>query len=425
MRLRRNPAEDLDVLLEIEPLGRFSRRRWIRAVAVGVLIAVLAGAVALYLSWRNGDGLRYVTGTAHRGDLEVIVTATGSIQPTTRVDVSSELSGIVRRVLVDFNSAVTAGQVLAELDTAKLLATVENSRAKLAAAQAKVAEAEVTVRESEREYARKRSLAGSRITSERDIDIARAVHYRATAVLESARAEVGVAEADLRLNETNLAKAFIRSPIDGVVLQRSVDPGQTVASSFQAPILFSIAEDLTQMEVQVDVDEADIGQVREGQNATFSVDAYPDRRFPATIRELRFASETIQGVVTYKAVLTVDNEERLLRPGMTATADIVAREVTDALLVPNGALRFSPPAVEPPPQEVGFFRRLLPAPRFRAPSQPPATEAARQVWVLENGIPQAVRVVVGASDGSFTEIVDGALEPGTDVVVDSITPAAR
>lgn len=426
MRLRRNPAEDLDVLLDLEPSGRSSRRRWMKVLAAVALIAAVAGGIALLQSLSSGDGVRYVTDTVRRGDIKVLVTATGSVQPTTKVDISSELSGTIRQVHVDFNSPVTAGQVLAELDTAKLVATVENSRARLAAARAKVAEAEVTVVESEREYTRKRSLAGSRITSERDIDIARAVHQRATAALDSARAEVGVAEADLRLNETNLAKAFIRSPINGVVLQRAVDPGQTVASSFQAPILFSIAEDLTQMEVQVDVDEADIGKVREGQHATFSVDAYPERHFPATIRELRFASETIQGVVTYKAVLTVDNRELLLRPGMTATADIVVREVTDALLVPNAALRFSPPVAESPPQKDGLLRRLLPGPpRFRAASKPPSAEGPRQVWVLKGDVPHAIPVVTGSSDGAATEIVDGALEPDVEVIVDSITAAAR
>ena len=205
--------------------------------------------------------MRYVTEPATRGNLTVIVTATGSVQPTNKVDVSSELSGTIRKVLVDYNSPVKAGQVLATLDTDKLVATLNSSRAKLAAAQAKAAEAEVTVGEKERELARNKALASTQAVSARDHDQAKAAYDRAITSLASARADVDVAAADLDLGETNLAKASITSPINGVVLTRNVDPGQTVASSLQAPVLFSIAEDLKQMELRVDVDEADVGKV--------------------------------------------------------------------------------------------------------------------------------------------------------------------
>ena len=206
------------------------------------------------------------------------------------------------------------------------------------------------------------------------------------------------------------------------MLQRNVDPGQTVASTLQAPVLFAIAEDLAQMEVQVDVDEADVGKVEEGQMATFSVDAYPDRRFPATIRELRFASETVQGVVTYKAVLSVDNSELLLRPGMTATAEIVVDEVQEALLVPNAALRFSPPADTSADERGGYLGGLLPGPpRFRAPSAPEETGPARQVWVMRDGAPAAVAIMTGATDGNRTEVKEGEIEEGEVVIVDVAT----
>ena len=267
-----------------------------RPTGPGLWYLVAAGCtVLLVLLWlviggSSGTATQYLTDPVTRGALTVIVTATGSVQPTNQVDVSSELSGIVRSVHVDYNSPVKIGQVLAELDTDKLKATVDSSRAKLAAAKAKVAEAEATVAEKELDYNRKQALVERRITSNLDFEVARAAYRRAVAVLESMRAEVAVAEADLKLNETNLAKASIYSPINGVVLARNVDPGQTVASSFQAPILFSIAEDLTQMEIQVDVDEADVGRVNEGQKATFTVDTYPDRKFQAEIRQLRFGS---------------------------------------------------------------------------------------------------------------------------------------
>ena len=418
----REPAEDIDALLGLGPSsGTALVARWKKPVIIGGLVAAALVAFLLVYWGRSVDATGFVTAPVTRGDLEVIVTATGSVQPTNQVDVSSELSGIVRKVLVDYNSPVKVGQVLAELDTDKLEATVANARAKLNAAKAKVNEAEATVVETKRIYERKRTLTAREISPAHELDLANAAHDRAVASLASARAEVEVAEADLRMKETDLAKACICSPINGVVLKRNVDPGQTVASALQAPVLFSIAEDLKQMEVQVDVDEADVGKVEEGQTATFTVDAYPDRRFPATIRELRFAAETVQGVVTYKAVLTVDNTELLLRPGMTATAQITVHEVESALLVPNAALRFSPPAEDAAAQG-SFLKKLLPGmPQFRPPSAPEETGAARQVWVLRDGAPAAVAVVMGATDGNRTEVRDGELEEGEAVIIDLAT----
>lgn len=416
----REPAEDIDALLGLGSSSALAR--WRKPAIIGGLVAAALGVVLLFYWGQSDHATRYVTAAVTLGDLEVVVTATGSVQPTNQVDLSSELSGIVRKVLVDYNSPVEVGQVLAELDTDKLEATVESARAKLNAAKAKVNEAEATVLETKREYERKRTLAAREISPAHELDAASAAHDRAVAALASARAEVGVAEADLRLEETDLAKACICSPIEGVVLKRNIDPGQTVASSLQAPVLFSIAEDLRQMEVQVDVDEADVGKVEQGQTATFSVDAYPDRRFLATLRELRFAAETVQGVVTYKAVLTVDNAELLLRPGMTATAQIIVQEVQDALLVPNAALRFSPPADTSADQSGGFLDKLLPGPpQFRPPSAPEETGPVRQVWVMRDGAPAAIAIVTGATDGNRTEILEGEIEEGEAVIVDLAT----
>lgn len=384
--------------------------------------AVLALIVLLWSLSGTRSNVRYVSEPATRGALTVVVTATGSVQPTKKVDVSSELSGTVRSVLVDYNSLVKAGQSLAELDTDKLKATVASSRARLAAAKAKVADAEATVIEKQRDLARKRLLADKKVASTQDLDLAQASHDRAVAAKASAEADVGVAEADLRLNETNLTKASIVSPIDGVVLKRNVDPGQTVASSLQAPVLFSIAEDLSQMELQVDVDEADVGKVRPGQKASFSVDAFPDRRFPASIRDVRYASETIQGVVTYKAVLTIDNAELLLRPGMTATAEIRVTEIADALLVPNAALRYSPPSTTTAAQQRSFLQRFLPGPpAFRGASKREDTATNRTVWILRNGTPEAVQITIGPSDGRRTQVIGGKLEPNQQLIVDQTT----
>lgn len=384
-----------------------------------VAIAALSGTAALALAWwlwpEGSAAVQYRTAPVTRGDLVVLVTATGSVQPINKVDVSSELSGTIRKVLVDFNSNVTSGQTLAELDTDKLRATLASSRAHLNAAKAKVSDAKTTLAEKERDLERKKSLAKKSITSEANLDIAQSAYDRAVAAVSVAEADVGVAQADVTLNETNLAKARIASPINGVVLQRNVDPGQTVAASLQAPVLFSIAEDLKQMELQVNVDEADVGSVKPGQKANFTVDAYPGRRFPATIRDVRFASETVQGVVTYKAVLNVDNSELLLRPGMTATAEIRSTEIPDTLLVANQALRFTPASEQTEPQQ-SLLRRLLPLPGIPR-TRRQRSGAENQVWTLRDGVPVAIKVQPGASDGKRTQIREGDLKAGDTVII--------
>lgn len=410
-------TDDIEAILSLNG-GGVRRRRLLLALAVVFL--ALAGAVYyLVVAQGESDTLRYRTAAVTRGDLTVLVTATGTLEPTNKVDISSELSGIVRSVAVDFNDRVKVGQVLAELDTDKLRATVESSRAKLMAARAHAAEAEATLAEKVQELQRKQSLAERGVASGQDLDTARAAHDRAAAALESARADITAASADLKLNETNLQKTCICSPINGVVLDRNVDPGQVVAASLQAPVLFTLAEDLSKMEVQVDVDEADVGKVREGQLASFSVDAHPERSFQARIREVRYGSQVVQGVVTYKAVLTTDNADLLLRPGMTATAEIIVREEKDALTVPNEAFRFTP-ASEEARDSRSFIQRLLPGrPPFRAPTGPATSGAERQLWVLRDGAASPVRVVTGATDGARTQIVAGPLQPGDAVIVDS------
>lgn len=416
------PEEDasLEELLKLAGGGSGHRRLsfWLTLLA---LIALVGGGAAYWYSLGGTPAAQYVTQPIKRGELTVTVTATGSIEPTNQVDISSELSGTVRKVLVDYNSQVEIGDVLAELDTDKLQATLDSSRAKVLAAKAKIRDAEATLLETKRTLERKQSLVAKNYASVGDTDAAQAAYDRAQAAVDSARADLGVAEADMRLNETNIEKARIISPIKGVVLARDVEPGQTVASSLQAPVLFSIAEDLTKMELQVDVDEADVGQVKVGQMATFTVDAFPNREFPARIEELRFASEIVQGVVTYKAILSVDNSELLLRPGMTATAQINVQHVDNALLVPNAALRFSPPATDAG-DDRSLLSKLLPGPRFRRRTQTDNT-AARKVWVLRDGEPVAVAVEVGASDGRMTEVSGSDLKAGDRVITDQTTGA--
>lgn len=413
--------EAIEAVLGETALARLRRRRRLQRLLLAALALGLVAALAWWLARPADGGIRWVAVPAERGTLTVLVTATGTVQPRRLVEVSSELSGIVREVFVDFNSPVRKGQVLARLDTARLEAALASAEARVAAARARLGEAEATLAEKARDFERKRELVGRRVAPPSELDLAEAAYNRAVAARASAEADLAVAAAEARLAAINLDKASILAPIDGVVLHRNVDPGQTVAASLQAPRLFTIAEDLAQMEVQVDVDEADVGQVRAGQRATFTVDAWPERKFPATIRDVRFASEIQAGVVTYKAILDVDNRELLLRPGMTATAEIAVETIEEAVLVPNAALRFAPPATESA-ERPGLLRALMPMmPRFRQASRPEEVGPMRTLWVLAGERPEPVRVEIGATDGRRT-VVKSGLEPGTRVVTEALLP---
>jgi HlyD family secretion protein len=412
---------DIEATLGVGKQTRSGIFQWRRLVWVVIAAALLTGGYGLWSLRGNRGAVTYLTEPATRSNLTVIVTATGAAQPITQVNISSELSGTIRKVNVDYNSPVKTGQALAELDMDKLRASVESVRARLEAARARVTDAAATIEERRGEYERKVALVAKQAATDRDLQLAKAAYDRAVAQHRSAVAEVAVAEADLRLNEINLTKACICSPIDGVVLKRSVDPGQIVASSLQAPVLFVIAQDLRKMELQVDVDEADVGKVKVGHKANFSVDAYPNQKFPAEIRDIRYGSEIVQGVVTYKAILSIDNSELMIRPGMTATAEIIVQQVNDALLVPNTALRFSPASTQAAGAQRSFLQRLLPGrPTFRPPSKQEESGPGRNVWVLRDGVAVSIPVSVGATDGRRTEIRAGEIEPGQAIIVDEI-----
>ena len=334
----------------------------------------------------------------------------------------SELSGIIETVEADFNDKVERGQVLARLDTDRLQAQVLESRAALQSSEAKVKESQATVLETRLAFERCEKLAERQLCTTGDLDAARAAHARAKAAESSARAQVAEARATLDGKETELAKTEIRSPIDGLVLLRQIEPGQTVAASLQAPILFTLAEDLAQMELHVAVDEADVSRISEGQAAVFTVDAWPERSFPARITQVRFAPRTVEGVVTYETVLAVDNSDLALRPGMTATAVITVQELRDAVLIPNAALRFTPPQTEAAqPRQRGAFGILFPRPPMGQRRSNADRNGCQKVWVLRKGVPEAVPVKTGASDGRFTELQSGDIRSGEQVVVDAVT----
>jgi HlyD family secretion protein len=397
-------------------------RRWTLAV---LAVIVAAGAV-FYLYSGNGQdaGGHYLTEEAVVGPLVVSISASGTLQPTRSVDVGSELSGTLEAVLAEENDEVTKGQVLARLDTAKLRDAVTKSKAVLAAARAAVAQNEATLvearanRERLVEVAR---LSGGKVPSKSELDAAEAAWRRAVANLASARAQVAQAEATLQTDETNIEKAVIRSPINGVVLARKVEPGQTVAAQMTTPVLYTIAEDLTQMELQVKVDEADVSSVQLGQPASFTVSAWPGRDFPATIRRVGLGSTITDNVVTYKTVLIVANDDLALRPGMTATARIVTARRENALLAPNAALRFTPaaPSVAESSSILSSIFPRPPRPLKRVQTRgAEAPGMTREVWLLKNGQPAAATVRTGVSNGRLTEIVDGDLKAGDAVIVD-------
>ncbi len=412
-------------------LGEPAVRPWYRKTGLwlGLLVLLLAAGSAWYWQTRqNAQAVpSYSTQPVTRGNLTLNVTANGSLQPTRSVNIGSELSGTVLKVNVDVNDRIRKGQVLVELDTAKLRDQILRSRATLAAANAKVAQTVATVAEARASLGRLEEVArlsGGKVPSKAELDSGRASLERAVADNASARAGVADAQAALSTDEINQSKASIRAPSDGVVLTRSVDPGNAVAASLQAVTLFTVAEDLTQLRLLVNVDEADVGSVKLGQKATFTVSAYPSRKFPATITRVSFGSTITDNVVTYLTDLDVDNKDMSLRPGMTATATIAAVQRDDVLLVPNSALRFEPTlpsngsAASPTSGGFSLIPRMPRSNTRKSAASGADVGKSRQVWVLRDGAAVPVKVVPGINDGRMTEIVSGELKAGMAVITD-------
>jgi len=378
-----------------------------RFILVGVLIMTLGTVIWSLLADGGESGPSFTTVSSYRGDLRVTVNATGTLEPTVQVDIGSELSGIIETVKVDYNDQVTTGQLLVTLNTDQLEARILQAEAAVQSARGKLAEAEASKKETAQQLQRASGLVGEGYLSIGNLESAQAAYDRAQAGVTSALAQVSMAAANLDADRTTLAKTNIVSPIDGIVLSRRVEPGQTVAASLQAPVLFTLAQDLAAMELRVDVDEADIGLVHEGQTASFSVDAYPGQVFPAVITSLHFAPQSVNGVVTYEAVLDVTNKELLLRPGMTAIVDIVVHEAVDVLLVPNEALRFELPRATVRESEL--------------------MAGQSRIWVLssENTRPIAITVEAGKSDSLVTEVLGSDLESGMAIVTDIVLERKR
>lgn len=398
---------------------------WKRAAcAAGVAVVCLA----LWWTFSGApEKVSYMTKPVQTGDLIVTVSADGTLKPVRTVSVGSELSGIVSRVNVDVNSVVKVGDVLIELDCAKLESAVNQARATLTSAEAKLLEAQAVYAEAKAKLARYEELnraSAGKMPSRAQLDEQRATVKKARAGIAVAQASIDDAKATLQTNETNLSKAFIRSPVDGVVLTRSVEPGYAVAASLQAVELLTVATDLHELELQVDVDEADVGEVRPGLKTTFTVSAYPDRPFPATLTKVAYgASSGTDKVVTYTTYLAVKNPELKLRSGMTATAIIETARKNDVLLVPNTALRFRP---EVKTQSDSATRLMMPGPRHTGQKTVKETTRAvsgksRTVYVLDpksNAVKRDVKT--GMTDGTMTEILSGDLKAGDKVIISQL-----
>lgn len=402
--------------------------RALRISGAAVLIAAVAAGVWYFGFADTAKVPVYRTVEITRGPLEVTVVANGTVNPVRTVSIGSELSGIVRKVNVDVNSIVKAGDVLIELDDSNLKANVNQAKASLASAKASLAEAQATLVEAEakmRRYEELNKSSGGRLPSRTELDVQRATVLKAKAGVQSARAAIDDAQATLDTRLTDLSKSQIKSPVDGVVLTRSVEPGYAVAASLQAVELLTVATDLRELELEVDVDEADVGQVKEGQDATFTVASYPNKRFPAKLTKVAYGSTTsTDNVITYTAYLDVKNPQLELRPGMTATATINTAKSENALLVPSTALRFKP-VVNNSSQKssVGI---MMPPHRTRGTKTAKEVSLAQYqrtqtVYVVdEKGGAKPVEIVTGLTNGRMTEVISGPLQAGDKVITDQL-----
>lgn len=420
--------QDLDEFLGTQPRPRWRRRMkyWLPGLLAVLLLLVLATCM------RGGDKPDYITEAAAERSLALSVTATGNLRPTNQVEVGSEVSGKIDHIYVDVNDRVTRGQILAQINTDVIEDQIAQSQANLNAARAQVAQAQATLDVDQAQLARLQNvfrISGGKVPSKVELEQAQAAVKRDKAGVAAATANVRAVEAQLSTSVTNRDRAVIRSPVSGIVLARQVEPGQTVAASFNTPTLFIIAEDLSAMQLRVEIDEADVGQVDEGQEASFTVDAYPGRRFPARVERVDQASSNTasqasqqaaataassNAVVSYEARLAVANGDGLLRPGMTATATIATGSTGKQLLVPNSALRFQPDAKEK--EEASVLNPEIGLER----SEQRATIGAgsrQRVWVLQgDGKLKPVDVVTGQSDGRLTAVTSKQLRPGMKVV---------
>jgi HlyD family secretion protein len=378
-------------------LARVGTKRWIGRLGIAAAVAVvIAGGAVWRIKTRPPPPVRYVTGEITTGDVVETVQSTGQVKPLTEVQVGAQVSGRITKVHVDFNSVVKAGDVLAEIDPTLFGAQIDSNQAQVEAARANVVRSEASLATTRQRLERAKKLVAEGVGSQADLDTAQGAYDVALADIAAAKAQVAQGRAVLRSSSTNLQYTRIFSPIDGVVINRAIDPGQTVAASFQAPTLFVIAQDLRKMRVLADIDEADVGRLRESMGADVSVDAFPGETFKGTVSQVRYSPYNQSGVVTYAAVIEVDNPDVKLRPGMTATVSIRSAEAKGVRRLPNAALRFKP---SPERDKDGKEVKALPL--------EPLPPKRGRVYVLADATPGAEKIEprvvdVGITDGIFT-----------------------
>jgi HlyD family secretion protein len=410
-----NPAPQL---AKVFAPRRRGRRRLILVLAV---LMLGGGGVAAYLNLAGtgAEQPQYRTEAPSKGPVVKQVSATGTLSPLVTVSVGSQVSGRIKEILVDYNSVVEKGQVIARLDDRTLLASRSKARANVTAARANLVKARAAAHEAKLQYERDRGLAAKKVVAPAEVESRLATYKSATAQVTAATASLSQAQAALNEATINVAYATIVSPIDGVVVSRSVDVGQTVTASLQAPTLFLIAEDLRKMEVHTSVAESDVGLLAEGMPVRFTVDAYANRSFDGVVKQVRYEAQTVQNVVTYDAVVSVDNAQLKLRPGMTANVTFIIDSRDDVLRVPTAALRYKPTGAAAPPQrkkKTGDRSQTAKGPGAAGDNDTRRSRQLRSVWVLVGGKPQPRRIKVGLSDGTHVEVLEGELSTSDKLI---------
>ncbi|MBN1471286.1 MAG: efflux RND transporter periplasmic adaptor subunit [Syntrophaceae bacterium] len=375
-----------------------------KIIVIFLLLIVGMAVGTFFYIHKDGKKAAYKTEKVSRGEIKSVVTATGTVNAVTTVSVGTQVSGTIKRLFVDYNALVKKGQLLAQIDPSMFQGQVDQARANLLSAQANMEKAVVNVTDARRTYERSRELFAQNFIARSELDTAETNLHSAEAQLKVNKAQVEQSKASLKIAETNLQYTNIISPVNGTVISRNVDVGQTVAASFQTPTLFSIAQDLTKMQINTSVDEADIGRVHTGQDVSFTVDAYPDTVFAGKVSEVRNAPTTVSNVVTYDVIIKVDNPQLKLKPGMTANVSITVETRHDVLRVPNAALRFKPAVAAEKNEAREEKKRMI----------------GTKVWILEKEKTRPVQVTMGISDGNYTEIISGRLEAGQDIITDNL-----
>ena len=383
--------------------------RFIKILTGAALIIITVIVLVIFFRGNNTEQ-KFKTEKAARGEIVESVNATGTVNAIITVNVGTQVSGTIIKLYADFNSRVKKGQIIARIDPTVFDAQVEQAKANLSAARANLAKSEVTVKDTKRTFDRSRELVKRNLIAQGDLDTAETNYESAKAQVDVSKAQVQQSLAALRMSETNLKYTNIISPVNGIVVSRNVDVGQTVAASFQTPTIFMIAEDLTKMQIDTNVNEADIGKIVVGQDVLFTVDAYPERNFKGKVAQVRNAPIIVQNVVTYDVVIRVDNSDLKLKPGMTANSSIVTTRKSDALKILNSSLRFK------------YSDKTSSKPEVKPELK---TGGGQSIWILDKGKPKRIKIKTGISDGSYTELVSGDVKEGDEIIIEIISKTKK